>query len=203
MRTLFLCLFFAVQAHSAVEDFSGYVISAANSKLSMSQRWVALIKAAKVATADELIQIKKFSESKEWFMRNAALVALNKVDKSAAMTEAKRLIYDRSLVVRSAAVEIISSNLSEENKNILSVEMSKAYNFHKTSSLWIRKQIVEKLSIAASLADRDFFVRGLFDSDKEIAKMSAKMLSKITGQPIEGASYVEKWQAKVKQNNWL
>ncbi len=203
MRTLFLCLFFAAQAYSAVEDFSAHLSSAANSKLSMSQRWVSLIKAAKAASADELTQIKKFSESKEWFMRNAALVALNKVDKSAAMIEAKRLIYDRSLVVRSAAVEIISSNLSEENKNILSVEMSKAYNFHKTSSLWIRKQIVEKLSIAASLADRDFFVRGLFDSDKEIAKMSAKMLSKITGQPVEDTGYVEKWQAKAKQNNWL
>lgn len=203
MRALLLCLLFAVQAHSAVDDFSTLLKSASNSKLGMSRRWVALINAAKVATADELGQIKKFSESKEWYMRNAALVALNKVDKAAAMTEAKRLIYDRSLVVRSAAVEIISSNLSEENKNILSVEMSKAYNFHKTSSLWIRKQIVEKFSLAASLADRDFFVRGLFDSDKEIAGMSAKILSKITGQSVEGAGHIEKWQAKVKQNNWL
>lgn len=203
MRYLLLCLFFASQAHSAVDDFASQLNAAANSKLSMSSRWVALINAAKLAKLNQLDQIKKFSESKEWFMRNAALVALNKVDKGAAMAEAKRLIYDRSLVVRSAAVEIIASNLNEENKNILSVEMSKAYNFHKTSSLWIRKQIVEKLSIAASLADRDFFVRGLFDTDREIAKMSAQILARITGEKVEGMGYVEKWQARVKQNNWL
>lgn len=206
MRKLFLCLFFASQAHAAVDDFTININSAANSKLGMNSRWVALIKAAKLASIDQfeqLDQIRKFSESKEWYMRNATLVALSKINHVAAMAEAKKLLYDKSLVVRSAAVEIIATQLSEENKNILVAEMSKAYNFHKSSSLWIRKQIVEKLSIAASLADRDFFVKGLFDSDKEIARMSAKILSEITGEQIEGSGLVEKWQVLVKQNNWL
>ncbi len=209
MKFLFLSLVFVVQVHAARDDFSANINSAENEKLGMSSRWSALIKAAKVAKLEQvdhpekLEQIRKFSESKEWYMRNASLVALNKISPLIAMREAKKLIYDKSLVVRSAAVEIISTNLSEENKTILASEMTKAYNFHKTSSLWIRKQIVEKMSLAASLSDRDFFIKGLFDSDSEIAHMSARILSKITGETIQGTRVVEKWQALVKQNKWL
>lgn len=206
MRFLILGLIFCLQLNAAVDDFTSNINKAADSKLAMNRRWAALINAAKAADfekPEQLIQIRKFAESKDWYMRNATLVALNKIDRTAAMSEAKKLLYDKSLVVRSAAVEIISTNLNDENKTILSVEMSKAYNFHKTSSLWIRKQIVEKLSVDASLADRDFFVRTLFDSDQEIARMSAKTLSRITGEQIDGSGFLEKWQALVKQNNWL
>ena len=209
MRFILISLFFVVQGYADVDEFTTNINSAANNKLGMSSRWGALIKAAKVASVDhhehpkQLDQIRKFSDSKEWFMRNASLVALSKISPEVAMTEAKKLLYDKSLVVRSAAVEIISTNLSKENKTILASEMTKTYNFHKTSSLWIRKQIVEKMSLAASLSDRDFFIKRLFDTDSEIAHMSARILTKITGETIEGSRVVEKWQALVKQNKWL
>lgn len=202
MRYFILCLFLTAQTFGSVDEFTKNINSASNSKLRMSSRWGALIQAAKVASFEQLEQIRKFSESKEWYMRNAALVALSKISQNAAMTEAKKLLYDKSLVVRSAAVEIIGTHMNVENKSILATEMTKAYNFHKSSSLWIRKQIVEKMSEGADITDRDFFVRGLFDSDKEIAQMSAKILSIITGEQVDGTKQVEKWQELVKQNQW-
>lgn len=204
MRFVLLFLFCTTQAYAAADEFSVYIESASNNKLGMNSRWSALIKAAQYANADQQFdQIRKFSSNKDWYMRNASLVALHKVNAVLAMTEAKKLLQDKALVVRSAAVEILATNLNDENKTILVQELGKHYNFNKKSSLWIRKQIVEKLALSAGVNDRHFFVKNLFDSDKEIAHLSAKTLSKITGLHVEGSKLVEKWQSIAKKNNWF
>lgn len=203
MRLILLFLFCTTQAFAAVDEFSAYIESASNNKLGMNSRWNALIKAAEFASAAQLDQIRKFSSSKDWYMRNASLVALSKINASEAMTEAKKLLQDKALVVRSAAVEILATNLNDENKTILVEELGKPYNFNKKSSLWIRKQIIEKLALSAGASDRHFFAKNLYDSDKDIAQLSAKTLSKITGLQVDGSKLVEKWQLIVKKNNWL
>lgn len=202
MRIL-LVLLFSVQTFASVDEFSSYIDSASNHKLGMNLRWAALIKAAEHSSPDQLNQIQNFSSNKIWYMRNASLVALNKINPVAAVAEARKLIRDKALVVRSAAVEILAANLNEENKALLAEELNKPYNFNKKSSLWIRMQIVEKISQSAGIIDRHFFVKNLFDSDKNIARLSAKTLSKITGQQIDGSKQIEKWQLLAKQNNWL
>lgn len=203
MRTMLLILLFAMQTYASVDDFSSYINSASDNKLNMSSRWGALIQAAKFANLEQINQIRKFSSDKNWYMRNASLIALRKINPTAAMAEAKKLLMDKALVVRSAAVEIIATDLNAENKSLLAIEMSKVYNFNKSSSLWIRKQIVEKLSLSAEPTDRDFFIKSLFDTDKEIAQLSAETLSKITGEIVVGSGLVEKWQTIVKQKKWL
>lgn len=203
MRFVFVFLFYATQSYAVSDEFSVYMNIASSNKNGMNSRWNALIKAAQFASETQLNQIQKFSESKEWYMRNASLIALSKVNLGMAMVEAKKLMQDKALVVRSAAVEILAMNLNEENKSILAVELNKPYNFNKNSSLWIRRQIIEKFSLSAGSPDRKFFVKSLFDSDNEIAQLSAVALAKITGQQVEGKKLVEKWQSIVKQNNWL
>lgn len=204
---LFLAVIFShFPVFAAADLFTTHINSASNINLGMSSRWNALIKAADFVVSGEierLNQIRKFSGDKDWYMRNATLIALSKINKMEAIEEAKKLLQDKALVVRSAAVEILATHLTEENKNILGEELNKAYNFNKKSSLWIRKQIVEKLSLSAGVADRHFFVKSLFDSDKEIAHLSAETLAKITGQRVDGNQFIEKWQTIVKQNNWL
>ena len=136
-------------------------------------------------------------------MRNASLIALKKVNHNEAEAIAKKLLSDKALVVRSAAVEVMADNLNEENKKALMAELNQSYNFHKKNSLWIRKQIANHLMLVAQDSDRDFFVKNLFDHDRTIAEICAAALEKITGINIGGADSVEKWKKTVATKKWL
>lgn len=203
MRIIFLLLVVGLKSFAATDDFTVYINTAADKNLNMNSRWQALIKAASYAGASQLDQIKNFSKSDEWYMRNATLVALAKVNPQAAQVEAKKLIQDKALVVRSAAVEVIAKDLTPDHKDLLVAELNQPYNFHKKSSLWIRKQIVETISATAGASDRSFFVKNLFDSDKEVAEVSARALERITGERVNDIKFVEKWKTIVKEKNWL
>lgn len=176
---------------------------ASDKKISMSNRWSALLKASESADSSHVSQFRKFISNQEWYMRNAALIALSKLNPEVAKEEAKKLLFDKALVVRSAAVDVIAKDLTPDTKKILEAELNKSYNFHKKSSLWIRKQIMQKLSAAAEKNDRDFFVKILFDADQEISLISAKALQKITGHVVEGPGVIEKWKVLVKEKQWL
>lgn len=205
LLTLVLLLSFET-SYAAKDDFAGYIKSASNVNLGMNQRWKALMSAAESINLKEvkqLEQIRKFSKNSAWFMRNASLIALKKINSNEAMQTAKKLLSDKALVVRSAAVEVISGDLTEENKKILMDELNQNYNFHKNSSLWIRKQILSNLMPVADLADREFFAKNLFDKDQNIADMCAQALGKITGDNLSGKDRIDRWKKIVKQNDWL
>lgn len=200
--TIFLMFgFFCFNANA--ESFLSYIRMASDENLGMNKRWSSLISAASLSDSKNIDQIRSFTSNKQWYMRNASLIALFKADPSIAVIEAKKLLKDKALVVRSAAVEVVSKNLTSEHKKVLEEEFMKNYNFHKNSSLWIRKQIIEKLSSTAGRQDRDFFAKNLFDTDKDVSLISAKTLEKITGLSVEAPDVVEKWKALVKEKNWL
>lgn len=203
MRLWAIILLLSSSAFAGSDNFSSHIQTASDSKQNMNTRWSALFKAAHFSEAQDLIQLKKFLKSKEWYMRNAAILALQKINPVEAVIEAKMLLNDKALVVRSAAVDIISRNLNSENKKILIEEMGKSYNFHKQKGLWIRKQILQNIATTADIQDRDIFAKALFDSDSEISEISANVLEKITGQQIDKANFVERWKALVKEKNWL
>lgn len=204
MRQMIIVLlvgFCAVAAQAT--NFQTYINSAGNKQLNMNERWSSLVKAAELATAGQLGQIKEFSDHSEWFMRNAALVALKKINQQEARQEARKLIKDKALVVRSAAVDILAQDLvASDDRRLLMEELNQDYNFNKKSSLWIRQQILEKLSETATTSDRQFFAKTLFDMDKNIAELSARTLSKIDGQSSEAKS-LQQWQKLAKERNWL
>lgn len=191
----------SIYAHGV--DFTHYVRSAADKKQAMQSRWSSLLKAAQLAsTTEHVLQLQKFSKDELWYMRNASLVALQKANRQVAEQTAQLLIKDKALVVRSAAVDILAENLNRQNKLILFSELNQPYNFNKKSSLWIRGQIIEKLKSRADAEDRDFFVKSLYDSDRQIATQSAKALEKITGQRPENGSSIENWKEVAKKNKW-
>lgn len=202
IRTLVIgLLLIQINAFASVEEFTNHIDMASNQKLNMNSRWRSLIRSTEYAESDDIKVIKKFTDNKEWYLRNAALVALNKMDRKVALEEAKKLVSDKALVVRTAAVEIIGREMTADNKKILMDEMGKGYNFNRKSSLWIRKQILEKLAKAASDGDQKFFAQMLFDEDKKISEISAKTLERLTGKNLGAGKLVESWRQYAKQNN--
>ena len=184
-------------------DFGTQISIAKNIKMPMSARWQALQKAAEVAKYNEITEIKKFSSSKEWYMRNATLVALQKINVNHAIEEAQMLLKDKALVVRSAAVDILANRYTMENRNLLADELSKPYNFSRKQSLWIRSKIFNVIAAKASADDRSFLTRYLFDTDEKIVRQAALSLERITDVHLNEKNKVNAWRDYVKKSGWL
>ena len=197
-----ILLLSGLHATAAVKDFSDFIKVVKNEKMAMNVRWRALMQSTELAKGNDVDEIRSFVESKEWYLRNAALVALQKVDPARAEIEALKLLSDKALVVRSAAVEVVGQNMNEENKKILIQEVDKGYNFNKASSLWIRRQILEKVARVATDKDQIVFVKNLFDPDKKISELCAHTLERLTGKKLARKKFVDNWRKYAKQENW-
>lgn len=197
---VFSCCAWGVTAINSYpsQNFSIYHDQALDPKNTMDKRWQAVFSAAHAASATDLNKIKSFTDRPEWFIRNAALLALNKVDRPTAEITAKKLISDKALVVRSAAVDVLADNSLERNRALLSSELSKPYNFNKKVSLWIRPQIMEKLAKSAKLDQKKFFAGYLYDRDPQVVQYSMNALESITGITYSGAQRLSSWKNYVR-----
>lgn len=202
LAVLVTVTFTALTAFADIDGFSTHLGRANNEKLTMNERWTALLNASNIARGTEVNEIKKFAENKEWYLRNASLVALKRINPSLAEQEAMKLLSDKALVVRSAAVEIVSEKMTDQNKMALVEQLDKAYNFNRNSSLWIRKQILEKIANVATSKDQAIFVKNLFDQDRKISELSANTLEKLTGKKMARKKFIENWRKYAKQENW-
>lgn len=211
MKIISICLFLVmivVQSHAAIDltpAFKNDYEKAQNRSMSMSTRWKALLDAAQSADGEEILKIKDFAKSSDWYMRNASLVALDKAGNDLVYDQAKDLVSDKSLVVRSAAVDILSRRHNDETRKILSQELTKSYNFNQSSSLWIRPQIMKYLIEKPKKDDRDFFVKHLYDKDEKVAFYSANALEKMTQIRYTGKNskdVINQWKTHVKTEKW-
>lgn len=204
---LTLVLLMTLQIQAAVPrgalDFGSQITIARNDRLPMSARWQALVKAAEVADYQQIALIKEFAKSKEWYMRNATLVALEKININHAYDEAQILLKDKALVVRSAAVDVIASKYSREGRDLLAGELNKSYNFSRKSSLWIRSKIFNIIASKAVVDDRNFFTKYLFDQDEKIVNTAAATLEELTHISFSEKDKVKSWREFVKKNGWL
>ncbi len=203
-----LCLFISVSTLASIpkleqKDFASLLKTANNTARPMTERWQSLIKAGEIAEPEQIIKIQEFSKSSDWFMRNASLVALETIHADYGIEQAKILIQDKALVVRSAAVKTLTKKNSLDVRRILAGEMSKPYNYSGQQSLWIRSQIMQQLAKTATSQDRQFLARHLFDTDKKVVQLSASALEKISSVQFMGDQRIQQWQKFVKENKWL
>lgn len=206
--TILGIMFITVSLQAAIpkleqKTFPSLMQAASNRKLPMIDRWQSLVRAGQIAKPEEIAKIQEFAKSSDWYMRNASLVALEAVNMSYGMEQAKILIQDKALVVRSAAVTMLSKKNTLEVRQLLAAELSKPYNFSGKQSLWIRSQIMQHMAKTATQDDRRFLARHLFDSDAAVAKQSAAALEKISSVQFSEKDQVKMWQSHVKKNGWL
>lgn len=195
----------AALPESATESFEAQFKLANNTALPMTARWKALMQASEVADSIQIQKIMNFSKDKDWFMRNASIVALEKMGTDLVYDQAKSLITDKALVVRSAAVEQLSKLTSSEVRKIFSEELSKKYNFNGTSSLWIRPQIMKYLVQRPTAEEKSFFVKYLYEKDEQMAVLSTEALQKLTNIRFSGATQTEvvaQWKKYSKEQKW-
>lgn len=162
-------------------------------------RWKSLSLMAALSPVQVAPELDYFSQSKDWYMRNASLLITEKYFPDKSLPLARKLLRDKALVVRSAAVEVLSSNLKEEDRDLLWQEVSEPRNFHHKKSLWIRAKIISLLARSPLSRESGMFQSLLKDEEFKIQVASIKALEKIhsksLGRPTDSiAAKVELWR---------
>ena len=157
------------------------------------------------AEGQEIQKVMAFSKDKDWFMRNATLVALEKMGTDLVYDKAKELISDKSLVVRSAAADILIRLNNADVRRIFSEEISKKYNFNTGASLWIRSQMLSHLAEKPTSDEKTFFVQFLHEKDPKMALISIEALQKLTDVRFAGKNQndvISQWKSYAQQKKW-
>lgn len=161
--------------------YSSFVTLAFSDAQPMNLRWKALMAAAEARKQQSTPDLLKAADHNQWFMRNAALIALNEVNPAEGKKVAQKLVKDKALVVRSAAVGALEKDLTADVRDLLWEELNQKYNFQKEHSLWIRHQIVEALSKKPMDHETKLFVTLLSDKDSRVQLPAVRGLEKLTG----------------------
>lgn len=144
----------------------------------MSVRWKSLVKMSEMKKSDSVPDMKQALKSDTWYMRNAALLALETVNRDEAYDAAKKQLDDPALVVRSAAVDVLMKYPQHEKevRALLWRELEDPQNIVKKRSLWIRPQIVKYLAKKPQVSERSQFLKLVDEGDEEIRTLAQKAI---------------------------
>ncbi|MBV2168698.1 MAG: hypothetical protein KUL82_08325 [Bdellovibrio sp.] len=186
------------------KHYQNFISVAFNEAQPMSLRWRALMAAAEAKGIQATADLVKAGAHKQWYMRNAALVALSEVNPEQGEKLAQKLLKDKALVVRSAAVSVLEKSSSMTVRELLWEELNQGYNFKNSQSLWIRHQIVEILAQKPMDREMRSFAQLLSDKDQRVHLPAVRGLEKLTGIKLGGgqekpSALVGLWKNYVKK----
>lgn len=150
-----------------------------NKQRNYEDRWKALMEIVEKYPDGAESTLSLAAQEPEWFMKNAALVGLEKINSPQRFKIAQSLLVDKALVVRSQAVQVLTQHRDPETRKMLWTELEHPRNFKKKQSLWIRHQIVEHLALKPLKSERSKFIRLFEDPDKKVKEASRLGLRKI------------------------
>lgn len=161
---------------------------------SLETRWRALTAMGRMAPDRARPVMEEALSSKDWYMRNAALVVLHYGDRKWAIDWAKKLMDDDALVVRTAAVEALDKMNAIETESLLWEKLYAKENFKNGKSLWIRKHIASILSRFARPGQEADFKRLLMDEDPALHASALKALTKLTAKNLTREQWMSSYQ---------
>jgi len=165
----------------------------------LQARWRALTTMGRWDAALFRHELDRALTSGEWFMRNAALIALQSDERARAVNWSMRLLDDPALVVRTQAVRNLIALDAREAEPKLWEKMFAGTNFHGQESLWVRIHIAEALATFASPQRTRSFQRMLMDPDERLHKWAILGLETATGFKIGDKSE----PLEVRRDQWL
>lgn len=147
-------------------------------------RWSALVLLAQLQGPLAELTLERALEHKEWFLRNAALLTYPSLFPKKAAKVALKMLQDKALVIRSAAIEVLEARLDTEIREALWTELDHPRNFRKKQSLWIRPQILQVLAKDPGRREALLFLNHLRDKDLKLHPFAIQGLERITGQTL-------------------
>lgn len=147
---------------------------------SLEVRWRAVTVLGRVHAKNSQSMLEKALHSREWFMRNAALVVLPYGDRKWARSWAEKLLSDPALVVRTAAVQALRQLHATESRMLLWKKLNDRENFHRGQPLWVRRHIIETLEQFSNSEDENRFKLAINDQDAEVRVVAQRAFQKIS-----------------------
>lgn len=163
-------------------------------------RWRAVTTMGRVDASYFRKDLDRALVSPEWFMRNAALIALLNDERERAVTMSTRLLSDPALMVRTQAVRNLIALNARESEGRLWEEVSSRRNFKGRESLWIRAHIAEALASFAGPGRAKSFEKLLLDEDTRLHRWAIKGLEASTGLKLGGG---RREPVEVRRQQWL
>jgi HEAT repeat protein len=178
MSVLFLSLALAATQLTSYQDLKNTAFS---ESAEMKTRWHSVVEISKSKHPQREKDLLRGLKDSTWYMRNVSLLALNSINPNKGREEALNLLDDPSLVVRSAAVEVLAKS-AENNLQVrekLWSQLKNKKNRVQGSSLWIRSQLMQVLSEKPLASERSRFLAFAEDSDNEVRSLARASVSKI------------------------
>ncbi len=163
------------------------------------ERWRAVTTMGRMDPLRFRPELDKALASRDWFMRNAALIALQNDERSRAVAWSMRMLQDKALVVRTQAVRNLIDLNARESETLLWKEVSDKRNFRGRESLWIRMHIAEALGRFASPGRVRQFQKLLLDPDERLHKWAILGLESSTGLKLSSPQE----PTEVRRQKWL
>jgi len=167
-------------------------------------RWRSLTALGTLACKSYRWEIEEALKSKEWFMRNAGLLAILHDERNVAIQWSKKLLHDPALVVRTQAVKNLMELRAESRDEIWSGLFAKE-NFHEARGLWVRGYMAQALALWATRTDEKRFLRLLMENDPVIQHWAVVGLERATGIKMSNADepialQKRKWLARLSSD---
>lgn len=143
--------------------------------------------------------LEKALVSKEWFVRNAALIAVLNAPRDEAVKWSIHLLGDPSLMVRTQAVRNLVGLEAREAESSLWRQIWNKSNFRGKESLWVRAHIAEALGRLAHPGNPQPFLRLILDPDERLHKWAILGLEKTTGYKLSHSQE----PVEVQRQKWL
>jgi len=171
-----------------------------------SDRWSAFLTLVRIGKEKSLPEINEALESKDWFMRNAALIAMQKIKFSKAVPKAMETFKeDPSLFVRAKSLEIVALSPNDKLFATLWGQLWDDKNFYRGQGLWIRDKIVKTMSNVATRKDLKYLAKLLRSQNPEDQKLKPmvlpalrRIIGNLDGGVNAGSEQIAFWRSQLK-----
>ena len=157
-------------------------------RLPMPIRWKALTSLARLYPTRSLPTVVWALKSPVWFLKNAGLISMEIIDPKRSLKWAGLFLNNPSLVLRTAAVDLIKRQKGHQYKSALLEKLKAPDSFYHGQSLWIRAHIVSALTELCEPGEEQLFLALLKDADKRLHPYALYALEKLKKQVAQNAS---------------
>jgi hypothetical protein len=191
-----------VKAFRELKGEGGYEFlahTAFDKRNGLQTRWRAITTMGRLDPDGFRKELNRALMSGEWYMRDAALIALQTDERPRAVAWSMKLLDDPALMVRTQAVRNLIQLNAREAEGKLWDAIFSAKNFRGHQSLWVRAHMAEALAGFSGPGRIKKFQRLLMDEDERLYKWAITGLEAAAGYKLGDKTD----PIEVRRQTWL